>query len=54
MEEFYDFPDEDVDKIGTCQCCDKEDAKLSFSPRCDEYYCYNCWEGIADLIWGGY
>lgn len=41
------------DRIGQCECCDKENVLIQYSMFYCEWLCANCWEILADYIIGG-
>lgn len=41
------------DKIGECECCDKENAPLQYSGYFCGEICESCWESIAESVISG-
>ena len=40
-------------KIGQCECCEKENASLQYSFWQHGYICEDCWKMIAERVISG-
>ncbi|AYP68807.1 hypothetical protein BpsM61_00033 [Bacillus phage vB_BpsM-61] len=41
------------DKVGECECCDREGTPIQYSRYFIGWLCENCWESIAESVISG-